>query len=284
MSLEKQKKMLENHGWKLTVPPSLLDKEDKAPLSGGLRCFKRIYPRDDLGRKIKGEIKFRCKNPAVAGSFYCKKHGGGNSNSLIHGKSAGGSMYRGAFQSDLGDFFKSFLEDPCIMDLKPELSTLRTLLTKYVAELSNTKPIKNSHKKVREMKRILTSNIMSPFEKFIAVKEFCDRQAFITDGESMDRIMVLCDHIGKLVERIHKMQNKDEYILTPDGLRILLRSIIDIMKDVVPEDKMEEVKNRLMEVSVRTQGDLRSYGDKMEKVMKKVKPELQGDYKNVSEE
>ena len=133
-------KLWEKHGWKADLTPDCLEEEDRAPFGGGLRCFKKVFIRDDYGNTIEHVPKVRCKNPVIKKSLFCKKHGGGNSNALVNGKrSLTKNLYRGAFQSDLSDLFDKFLNDPAILDIRPELAALRTCFVKWVTELEKPK-------------------------------------------------------------------------------------------------------------------------------------------------
>jgi hypothetical protein len=256
---DKQKRMLEKHGWKLDVPANMLPDEDKASFGGGLRCYRNVYMRDDFGNKIPDSPKMRCGNPAIKGSFYCKKHGGGNSNALVHGKRAlTSSLYRGAFQANLGTLFDQFINDPMVNDLRPELATLRTVLIKFIHSLNNTEKIDSPKKKLRILKNIVNDLALNPEEKFIQVKEFCNRQSLLTDAESVDKIGYLCDTIAKITERMARIQNREQFTLTPDGLKLLLRCIVELITKYVPENQIEEIKRELVQLSVRTQGDLKN--------------------------
>jgi hypothetical protein len=256
---DKQKRMLEKHGWKLDVPANMLPDEDKASFGGGLRCYRNVYMRDDFGNKIPDSPKMRCGNPAIKGSFYCKKHGGGNSNALVHGKRAlTSSLYRGAFQANLGTLFDQFINDPMVNDLRPELATLRTVLIKFIHSLNNTEKIDSPKKKLRILKNIVNDLALNPEEKFIQVKEFCNRQSLLTDTESVDKIGYLCDTIAKITERMARIQNREQFTLTPDGLKLLLRCIVELITKYVPENQIEEIKRELVQLSVRTQGDLKN--------------------------
>lgn len=259
---ERYRKLVENNGWKLDVPATMLPDGDKASFGGGLRCFQNVYLRDDFGNKIKTSPKMRCGNPAIKGSFFCKKHGGGNTNALVHGKRAlSSSLYRGAFQTNLGTLFDQFLNDPTVSDLRPELATLRTILVKYVSSLNNTEKIDRPNKKLKIMKSILSDQILNPEEKFIQIKEFCNRQSLLTDTESIEKIGYLCDLIAKINERMARIQNKEQFTLTPDGLKLLLRCIVELITKYVPENQIEEIKKELVNLSIRTQGDLKNIKD-----------------------
>ena len=102
---------------------------------------------------------------------------------------------------------------------------------------------------------------MNNSKKFIAVRDFCLQQSSITDGESIDRLTHLVDTISKVIDRINRTQNKDEFIMTPDGLKVLLRSVVDILKNNIEENILEKIKEELITISVRTRGDLSRYSE-----------------------
>ncbi len=176
-------KLLDKHGWKLNVPPSTLPDEDKAPLNGGLRCFKKVPFRDDYGNRIDGTLRTRCKNCTTKGSLFCKKHGGGNSNALVHGKRAvTSSLYRGAFKSDVGDLFDAFINDPTIYDLRPELAALRTCSLKWIQEMSGQKSRKQASQIMRTIRRLCKDESLSEPQKFLQIRDFCLQQSSMKMG------------------------------------------------------------------------------------------------------
>lgn len=260
--IERVRMLMEQHGWKLNVPSSILAPEDKAKLSGGLKCFRMVYDRDKDGVKLK--TMHRCGNPAAKGSFFCKKkHGGGNQNNLIHGKnSMTSSAYRGAFKTELGDLFDTFLNDPAISDLRPEIAAIRTAYRTYMNELSaSSKRVKNPLAALKVIKNITKDKLLTPEERFAHIKEFCSRQATLTDGEALERIVAIGESISKIVERMNKIQNKEEFMLTIDGLKIIFRCVIDVLKEHVTPETLKLVKDNLITISARTQGDLSKYGE-----------------------
>lgn len=256
----RHKELLEHHGWKLSVPPSALENKDRAGLGGGLKCFRMVADRDANGNKK--ETQHRCGNGCVKGSFFCKKHGGGNNYNLVHGKnqSISSNLYRGAFKADVGDIFEAFLNDPGLLDLKPELSALKVCLNQYIKKLSSeNKTVRNSKRGIRIIRNVIKSKEMNADEKWRYIKDFCARQSTLTDGESLDRILSIIDTTSRVVERIEKIQNRDEFLMTADGLKILFRCIIDVIRDNADPDTLKRVKNNLLQISTRTQGDLSKY-------------------------
>jgi hypothetical protein len=282
MDEEKQKNkiemLLEEHGWKLDVPPSALPSDDRAPLGGGLRCFGKVYNRDDFGNKIRTQPRRRCNNPCFKGSFFCKKCGGGNANALIHGRRSGvSSLYRSAFQADLGTMFEVFINDPTIMDLKPELAALRVCLKNYIDELNKKTNIRNVRKLNKSIRVILNDSILSDEEKFINIKDICARNSSISDGESIDRIAHVCEVISRVTERMNKVQSSDKFMLTLDGIKILYRCIIDAIRECAPVEIQKKLKEQLMSIRIRTSGDLNKYVDVVKNVEVKEVNEIKKD-------
>ena len=256
----KRKHLEDNYQYLVDLPPSCLPEEHKAKLGGGLRCFRLVAKRNEDGNKIKGSTK-RCGNPSVKGSFFCKKHGGANTHNLVHGKMRNPmlSIYRGSFNNELGDLLELFVNDRDIMDVKPELIALRVALNQYVEKLANAKPV-NAKMFVREMRKITSDEEMTNLEKFVMMKELFDNVATLTDGDSIDRIARTVESISRVIERIHKMQTRDDFMLTKEGLRIMLRAIVDAFNDVVEdEDKRKNLREALLAISVQTGGDISRY-------------------------
>jgi len=267
--LKRSERLLKEHGWKLDVPPNCLPEDDRCDFNGGLKCFGRVYNRDDFGNKIIQGGKRRCRNPAVKGSFFCKKCGGGNSNALIHGKRAiSGSLYRGAFQSELGDLFNRFVNDPSILDLTPELAALKTCFTVYLKNLSQPKNKVSSKKLLTRIGKVMKDEDLENSEKFVKINEICMSVNSITDGENIDRLVRIIDVISKVIDRINRLQNRSDLILTPDGLKILFRCIVDILKENIEEGVLKKIKGAMMTISVRTQGDLTKYAGEIPKNIK----------------
>jgi len=264
--MQKFKKLMQKYGYLLNLEPKDLPKKHKAKLGGGLRCFQRVYPRDDNGNKMREFARVRCGNPTARGSFYCRNHGGGNSYALVHGKSTmnkhtGGAYGRG-MPVEFSDLLEEFMNDPNITDLRPELSALRMALARYLEELTSDTTKEQPVNLIRQIKRILKDETSSNLERFIMVRDLCASQSFITDGESLDRLNKTVETISKIAERMHRIQSKDNYILTPDGLKIFLRAIVDILQEKIIDPKiLKEIRDKLMEIHTRTEGDLYKVDD-----------------------
>lgn len=260
--LQKIQKLNELHGWKMNVPPNCLPTEDRAKLGGGLRCFGKVYLRDENGNKKIEEPKKRCGNPAVKGSFFCKKCGGGNSYALTNNKSTSGSLYRGAFNNQLGSLFDAFLNDPAVLDIIPELTALRLAYRKFIEDVATGKPKTPTNKLIRIIKSITEDEKLLNNDKFAFIKDICAKEMALSDPATIMLMKNVTETIGNTVEKIYKIQSKDDFLLTQDGLKILLRCIIDILKKNVNEEVLGKVKQELLEVSIRTKGDLRKYQEK----------------------
>lgn len=249
------KELYEQHGHKIFLPKEQLEDEDRSPKWGGrLRCFKMRSVRDETGAKT-GE-KVRCKNPSTKGSLFCRKHGGGNTSALVHGNQVSQYIYRGAFQNKMGSLFDAFMNDPSYLDIKPEFIVLRTVLMSYIKKLSNEQPIRNPKKLLRIVSNITREEVYTPQEKWNMILELVHSQNTLMDGENIERIAKITDTLSKVIERVRRYQTKDEFILTPEGIKILLRALIEVLKIHVPPEKIETIKQALLEISVRTQGDL----------------------------
>jgi hypothetical protein len=81
----------------------------------------------------------------------------------------------------------------------------------------------------------------------------------LADGEVIDRMLNISETISKIIERIDKHAGKDEFILTPEGLKIFIRCMIDIIKEYVPTTELDKVKERILTINTRTEGDISKY-------------------------
>jgi len=262
-SQKREKKLeylTEKYGYFLSLPASCLPDEHRAKLGGGLRCFSFVFNRTDEGTKIKGDKK-RCGNPVVKGSFFCKKHGGGNSHNLVHGRNMNPmlSAYKKTYDGSLGDLLTCFVNDKDITDMRPELLSLRVVLNNYVSKLIDGKPA-NPKRFVKEAKNIVNAEELTDIEKFVMLKDLSDSVHTLTDGDSIDRLARVTETVSRVIERINKTQSKDDFILTPEGLRIFLRAIVDVINDhVLDENIKRSLHEALINISIKTGGDLSKY-------------------------
>jgi len=268
---QKLEKLLKKYGHLLSIPAGVLPLEHKAPLGGGLKCFQKIYQRKN-GKKIKNLPKIRCTNPAVKGSFFCKKHGGGNTHAMVHGKrrmsSITGGLYGRGMQQDFSNLLEEFLNDPKMVDLRPELAALRLALSEYMSELTSGEPKQSPKRLIKYIKDITESENTNYGEKFVLIRDLCASQSFLTDGDSLDRLYKIIETISRVAERMHKIQMQDNYILTPDGLKVFLRSIVDLLKQTIPDpDILKEIQEKLLEISMQTKGNIHDVGRKNVNIM-----------------
>jgi len=261
---KKEEYLIENYSYLLGTKAADLPPEHKASLGGGLRCFRLRFYVDKDGVKHYKKKKVRCKLPAVKGSFYCTKHNGGNSSNLVHGRDINPVLaaYKGTFGNELGDLITAFANDKNIFDIRPEFSTLRVALINYIKQL-NSREVRNSKTLLRQVEQVMEDDTFSNSEKFFHIKEITDSVATLSDGESIDRLARTIETLSRIIERMHKIQSSDDYIMTPEGLRIFLRAISDVMneniKDVEQRNKIHEA---LLAISIQTKGDLSRYSDR----------------------
>lgn len=230
-----KKSKQEKYGELIGVPTEELPLEHRAT-KGGLRCFKKKFTRVN-GNVQKDLPKSRCGNSTAKGSLYCTRHGGGNKNSLVHGKRST-VLFKNAYSSNLGAIFDSFLKDPNILDHKRELATLRTLLISYIDKYKDNEPIKNPRKLVKLMTKVLESDHMSEHEQYYAVKEIVDNETELLDGPVIDRIAKLVDSIGKGIDRIEKIERKSDFVLTPEGFKLVMNQFSVLLNDVVKDKEV----------------------------------------------
>lgn len=254
--------LYEKYGYLIGVPTLELPEEQRSP-NGGLRCFKRISPRDDHGNKIITEKRKRCKNTCAKGSLYCRHHGGANSKALVHGNRISKTLeiYRGVHNTEFQDYMQAFMDDPQLMDMRAELVTVRSIMLNYMKKIAEgEKAPKNSKGMMKRIENIVEDGEMSSHEKLVTIKEITDSIRSLDDGIVVDRINRCVETVGKTIERISKLTNKDEFMLTPEGLKIMLRAILDIIKkNVEGEAELRAIRKDLKCVSVKTGGDLSKY-------------------------
>ena len=233
--------------------------------SGGLRCFKRINPRDENGNPQEDAPQSRCGRSCSKGSLYCKSHGGANARALVHGARSTSTLetYKGVHTAKLQDLMTAFINDPKILDQKAELAMVRSVLTNYVGKIVEGEIEPSSPKrKTQMMEDILTDDNLTAVEKFMAVKQITDSVRSLDDGQVIDRVNRCVETIGKTIDRIHKIETKDDFKLTPEGLKIILRGVIDVMRTKIKDEVLlNQIREGLIEVSIKTNGDLTKYQD-----------------------
>ena len=254
----RRKRLYEEFGFLLALKGDEIPKEHRTKKKH-LRCFKKVHQRDEHGNKQRSKEMVRCGNGCVTGSLFCKRHGGSNVYGIKHGLNTDKSlqMYRKAFGTKLGAVLERFVNDPDIMSHKRELATLRTLMLKYIARYSENTPIANSKKLVTLISGIADSGDMTSHQKFMAIYDVCMNEKTIIDGDVMDRITRLCETIGRTIERIDKVERKSDFFLTPEGLKIVIRSISDILKTKIKDTELlNSIRNQLMMINTRTVGEI----------------------------
>ena len=264
---KKRRSMYEKYGHYIGVPTKELPQKHQCA-SGGLRCFKRIHPRDENGNLLKSEPKSRCGRACSKGSLYCKSHGGGNIRALVHGARTTATLdiYKGVHKSSLQDLMTAFINDPKILDMKSELAVVRTVMTNYMQKVKEGEEFpSNPKRKIQMMEEIHLDENLTSVEKFMAIKQITDSVRSLDDGQVIDRINRCVETIGKVIDRIHKIETKDDFKLTPEGLKIILRGIIDVMRSKIQDEALlSQIREGLVEVSVKTHGDLTKYQEVIE--------------------
>ena len=93
-----RKRLYEKYGHFIGSDTKDLPEKHRAK-AGGLRCFKRILPRDGNGNKVRDAKKRRCGNPSARGSLFCPHHGGANSKALTTGNRTNTTIKKIYFQN-----------------------------------------------------------------------------------------------------------------------------------------------------------------------------------------
>lgn len=248
------------YGKYISMKPDDLPEQHRCKLNGGLRCFKKVSPRDEEGVKIPGGKKKRCGHPTIRGSLFCRKHGGGNTSALTTGTAATAAVtYRNMYHGEFKNLLDAFMNDPKIIDLKPELGHLRTIMLKYIEKLTNARP-KSPKVFVLRAMSIVNSEDMTYDDRVLLLSDLVSEQVSITDGRAIDRINRTVDTIGKTIDRIHKIQSREEFMLTPEGLKIMLRAIVEIIKARITDESVRDIiRKDLMGISIMTKGDISAY-------------------------
>lgn len=260
LEVSKRKSLYRNYGYLIRLPIEELPEKHKS-FNGGLRCFRRIHQRDEEGVKLIDLKKVRCKKTCANGSLYCDKHGGNNSRALTRGDRRNRSLqiYRKSYDHTLGDLLEAFVNDPNIVDLSSELGTLRLLMNNYINRLSNYHTdIKNPKALCKLVKKILKRDDFSDLDRFVYIKEVVDSYTSLSDGQSIDRINRLVDGIGRAVERMYKMQHKEDFYLTQEGLKVFLRGVIEVIRENVKDEAiLNMIRSELLQVKLNTGGELK---------------------------
>jgi len=244
------------------------NKEDIPPKHrtklGSLRCFRKIPKRDEHGNKLWNEPKRRCGSACTKHSLYCQRHGGANANNLVSGKRTTSVLdqYKGVVTAGLGEWIEKFASDKGITDLSREIAVIRTLMLNYINAITlGTSDDRSNVEKLEFIQMIMGAADMSTGQKLTAIKEVVETTRRLDDGQVIDRIMRCVDSIGKTVERMNKIQQQDEFVLTPDGFRLLMRGLISVLKRHLDEDQRTLIQASLQDINVRTGGDLKNLSE-----------------------
>lgn len=247
-----RRKVWKANFWKLHTPIHELPAEDLTR-HNKLRCHYPKHRKDDAGNILEGRV--RCKSDAAEGSLYCKGHLGGTQANLKDGGSSTIiNHFRKQYHVTLGSAFDRFLNDPSLLDLKPYFAQLGVLLSEYVAQFKDSKVSNVVEKKkiIKLMKIVLKEKKLGTIDKFDQIRELVFRQEDILNGDSLDRIRKLVETISKVGERISKIENRPEFMLTPDGYKMMLRQLTDIIKENLPQQYSVVLCDKLMYVNTRT--------------------------------
>ena len=246
--------MYDKYGKLIGLETEQIPERHRATL-GGLRCFRKVHQYENRNKQL-DKPKVRCGKSCAEGSLYCTKHGGSNKHALIHGKRAE-VLYTNAYGSDLGDVFTAFLKDPNILDHKGELATLRTILVEFINKFKDNKPTKNPRKVVKLMKRVLESDHMTEYEQYLAIKEIIENESSLTDISTIMTINKLVDNIRKSVESIDKIERKSDFMLTPEGMKIILNQFSKLLNDMVSDPEiLKKIYAGLLNIHVTTAGEV----------------------------
>ena len=261
---KKRRTMYEKYGHLIGSETNDIPTKHRA-MAGGLRCFKRIPKRDEHGNKTVDAPRIRCGKICTKGSLYCKTHGGGNSRALTNGNRTTTTLdtYKGVHKNDLSVLMTAFINDPKLLDQKAELAVVRTVLTNYMKKIVEGEEMpSNPKRKLNIIQNYMLDENLTSVEKLINIKQVTDSIRSLDDGQVIDRINRCVETVGKVIDRIHKMETKDDFKLTPEGLKIILRGMGDVLlTHVTDQNLLKDIRISLAEISTKTQGDLTKYQD-----------------------
>lgn len=233
-------------------------KNPKNPHS--LRCFRKIYQRDLEKNKLKDLPKVRCKKHVVAGYLYCKYHGGRQNLPAVIDKKTTAQIYRQVYDAEMGDLLECFMNDPKLLDLKPDLANLRLILNNYIKKILEKPTVSNIAEFNVQATNIVLSEDMGPVEKYNAIVKMVESINSITNGRCIDRINRCVEQLGKIVDRIHKFETNENFLMTPDGLKLFLRALTEVLDKNIGDDALKKlIRQELLTISVETNGDVTKY-------------------------
>ena len=227
-----------------------------------LRCFRKIYQRDLERKKLTDLPKVRCKKKVVNGYLFCKYHGGKiNLPAVRDGEQKTTTqIYRQMYDAEMGDLLECFLNDPKLLDLKPDLANLRLILNNYIKKLLEKPTISGVRDFNIKSMNVLVSDDMTEEEKFDAILKMVESINSITNGKCIDRINRCVEQLGKLVDRIHKFETNENFLMTPEGMKLFLRAMIEVLDKNISDDTIKKlIRQELLTISVETRGDVTKY-------------------------
>ncbi len=229
-----------------------------------LRCFKMIWQRDEKDNKLFNEPKVRCKLPVVEGYLYCRKHGRYKMPLIKPDEKMNelstASIYRDVYDAEMGDLLTAFLNDPQMLDLKPELANLRLILNNYIKKLLEKPRAGSRNDFMSQVREIIMEEDKDDNWRFEKITELTESLSTITNGKAIDRINRCVENIGKTIERIRKIEEKDDFLLTPAGMKIFLRAMVDLMNESITDKELKKrITEGLLTLSIETKGDVSLY-------------------------
>lgn len=218
----------------------------------GLRCFH--FRREKGGEKDK---ILRCVSAVIPGSVFCKEHD--YDRSIINVKREVPKIY----QNKLHTLFDAYLNEPTILDHKQDLAILRTLLTGLINKL--TQPDKITVEGLLSNLEITLQSDGGDIDKYERIMDIFYRHQDVFSDKTVKNINDTVKNIGQCIERIQRAGSGDQFLMTPEGLNVFLRTVVGILKETLTDHKdlMLQVQTKLMTVSVATKGNLQVANDRM---------------------
>lgn len=217
----------------------------------GLRCFHFRREKGETGDKV-----LRCPCAVMPGSVFCREHD--YDRSIVNVKREVPQVYK----NSLHTLFDAYLNEPTILDHKQDLAVLRTLLTGLINKL--TQPDKITIKDLlTRLKSILRSNDPDSTKYDLVMDTFYRHQDVFSD-KTVKNINETVKNIGGCIERIQRAGSGDQFLMTPEGLNVFLRTLVEILKrNINDQDIMLQVQTELMTISVATKGNLQTANDRL---------------------
>jgi hypothetical protein len=241
------------------IRPEIPDEHRHKGNPNTLRCFKMIYRRDSEGKKLIEKPRKRCARMAVKGYLYCQFHGGKLSDYQVQ-KSTGKIIshtaikeYKGIYDDTMGSVLERFISDPDILDLKPDLANLKTILYNYIKELSKEKTDETKLVSVNRIENVILDGTIGVYTKYDKIEQIILAQQKLTNGGHVDRINRCVKSISDVVKIIHSVETNKNFSLTPAGFKRFIRTLVDIHKQVITnEEDLTKLRALLMAQSIET--------------------------------